>query len=69
MQLPSWFEPFSVFSRGDEGLYHFCLSEIAVEAVELIPPEVVTLKVERRLRRIVRVSTFFLFSLRFAPSP
>src|SRR5436853_7599943 len=55
MQLSSWSEPFSVFSRGDEGLYHFCASEIAVEAIELIQPEVVTLKVERRLRRIVRI--------------
>jgi hypothetical protein len=44
-----------VFGRVDEGLYHFGLSEIAVEAVQLIEPEVVAGEVQSRLWRIVRV--------------
>ena len=48
-------EALSVFGRVDKGLDHFGLSEIAVEAVQLIEPEVVAGEVQSGLRCIVRV--------------
>src|SRR5437588_771549 len=48
-------EALSVFGRVDEGLDHFGLSEVTVEVIELVQPEVVAGEVQSRLRRIVRI--------------
>ena len=48
-------EALSVFGRVDEGFYHFRSAKIAVEAIQLIEPEVVAGEVQASLWRIVRV--------------
>src|SRR5437763_13185421 len=45
-----------VLRRAEERLDHLGLDEVAVELVELAQPEVITLEVQRRLGRGVRVS-------------
>ena len=45
-----------VLVRADKGLDHLGVDEVAVKTVELVEPEVVTLKVESRLWRIVGVA-------------
>ena len=46
----------SIFS-GDERLDQLGVYEVAVELIQLIQPEVITLEVECRFRWIVRVSS------------
>jgi hypothetical protein len=47
----------SILSRRQKRLDHIGVDEIAVEAVQLIQPEVVTLKVERLLWHLVGISS------------
>src|SRR5437660_6716342 len=49
-------KPMPVLVRADKGLDHLGVDEVAVEAVELVKPEVVTLKVEGLFWRVVRVA-------------
>src|SRR2546427_9291547 len=49
-------KPMPVLVRADKGLDHLGVDEVPVEAVELVEPEVVTLKVEGLLWRVVRVA-------------
>src|SRR6266550_1928656 len=49
-------KPMPVLVSIDKGLDHFRLDEVAVETVELVEPEIVTLKVESLLWRVVRVA-------------
>ena len=47
----------AILGRDEERLDHIRLNEVPVEVIELREPEVVTLKVERRFGRVVRVAT------------
>src|ERR1700749_2382922 len=49
-------EALAVFVRSDEGFDHLGGDEVAVELFELAEPEVVAVKVESHLRRVVGVA-------------
>src|SRR2546423_15382494 len=48
-------EPMSILVGSDERLDHLGVLEVATELIQLAQPEVVTLIIERRFGRIVRV--------------
>ena len=50
-------KPSLVFARDDERLNHFRVDEVAIELIQLIQPEVVSRKVQKRFRWLVRVTT------------
>src|SRR5439155_16159855 len=54
-RAPSRPKSSSIFTRRQKCFHHLCLNEVAVEAVELIQPEVVSGEIKRGFGRVVRV--------------
>src|ERR1044072_1627455 len=52
--LNLWSEPPTIFRRAQESLDHLSLEEVAVELVQFIQPEVITIEVT--IRWIIRVA-------------
>src|SRR2546425_6078085 len=53
----SWLaETLAILGRDQERLDHFGLNKVSVKLIELVEPEVVALKVERRFRRVVGIA-------------
>src|ERR1700730_9042714 len=49
-------EALAVLGRYQERLDHLGLNKVSIKLIELCQPEVVALKVERRFRRIIRIT-------------
>ena len=47
----------SILTGINERLYHFGIDEVSLELVQFVQPEVIAVKVQPRLRRIVRIAS------------
>src|SRR5437660_11398411 len=57
LRLSARAEPSAVLRRVDECFHHLSSEVVTLERLKLVQPEVVTLKVQRRFRHIVRIAS------------